>query len=283
MSKTSKCILDCVFYIVIYLAIQLVVTLLMSIGWQVSQGHTLSQAVVACAHGAVDLQSGKLQAGIAVLSSLLTIVLFAALKWSPVSRDYLQSKPWVSLIWVVLLTLGTILPSEFMVEKLNLQMPAAAEQMFQAIMAQPWGYAAIGILAPLAEEMVFRGGLLRQLLNLTGSSRHWLAIVISALVFGVLHLNFAQGVHAFIIGLLLGWMYYRTGSIVPGVAFHWVNNSVAYAMFHFMPQMADGKLIDLFHGSTRSMTAGLFFSFCILLPSLYQLALRLKRGDSDKM
>lgn len=41
--------------------------------------------------------------------------------------------------------------------------------------------------------------------------------------------------------------------------------------------MADGKLIDLFHGNSRMMGAGLLFSLCILVPSLLQLNSRMKR------
>ena len=125
--------------------------------------------------------------------------------------------------------------------------------------------------------MVFRGAILRALLNLTGNRRHWVAIVCSALIFGLVHMNLAQGLHAFLIGLLLGWFYYRTGSILPGIALHWVNNSVAYLMFNLMPELADGKLIDLFHGSDRTMYLGLAFSLCVALPSMFQLALRMRR------
>ncbi len=83
--------------------------------------------------------------------------------------------------------------------------------------------------------------------------------------------DLAQGLHAFVIGLLLGWLYSRTNSILPGLVLHWVNNSVAYLMFNLMPQMNDGKLIDFFHGNNRMMYGGLFFSLCIFVPALFQL------------
>ena len=46
-----------------------------------------------------------------------------------------------------------------------------------------------------------------------------------------------------------------------------------------MPHMADGKLIDYFHGSERSMYLGLLFSFCILVPALFQLSIRMKQAN----
>jgi membrane protease YdiL (CAAX protease family) len=182
------------------------------------------------------------------------------------------------MIWVVLLTLGTILPAEWLDEKFNLVMPENYGQLFDSVMKNPWGYIAIGIFAPLAEEMVFRGGVLRVLLQLFHQKWHWGAIALSALVFAFMHGNVAQGLHAFAIGLLLGWMYYRTDSIIPGVILHWVNNTVAYFMFNLMPWMEDGKLIDLFHGNARLMTGGIVFSFCILIPSIYQLYMRMKKA-----
>lgn len=214
----------------------------------------------------------------AVISSLLTLLLFTRTKWAPVSNLYLKSRPWGVLLWAALLALGSILPMEFIAEKINLTMPEQAEAMFQSIMKTSWGYIALGIMAPLAEEVVFRGGVLRVLLNATGSKNHWIAIILSALVFGFIHFNLAQGIHAFLLGLVLGWMYYRTKSILPGLMLHWMNNTVAYVMFHLMPQMSDGKLIDFFHGSERMMYGGLFFSLCILIPSIFQLALRMKKA-----
>lgn len=214
-----------------------------------------------------------------VVSSLFTILLFAKLKWAPLTRTYLRSRPWGVLCWAALLALGTILPLEWLYEHMQVTMDPNMEGLFQGVMKESWGYIAIGVLAPIAEEMVFRGAVLRVLLHLTGSQKHWLAIAISALLFGLVHLNLAQGVHAFIIGLILGWMYYRTGSIIPGIVLHWVNNTVAYLMFALMPQMADGKLIDLFHGSHRTMWLGILFSLCILIPSVLQLAQRMRRAE----
>ena len=83
--------------------------------------------------------------------------------------------------------------------------------------------------------------------------------------------------HTFIIGLLLGWMYYRTGSILPGVAYHWANNSVAYVLYNLYPD-PDMKLVDLFGTDSRVLMA-VGFSLLILLPALYQLHLNMRRAS----
>ena len=141
------------------------------------------------------------------------------------------------------------------------------------IMKDRWGYFVVGLLAPLAEEMVFRGAILRSLLR--WKQNPWVGIAISALLFAVVHMNPAQMPHAFLIGLLLGWMYWRTDSIVPGVVYHWVNNTVAYILYNIYPD-PDLTLVEMF-GSEQKVLMALGFSLLIFLPSLFQLNQRLAK------
>ena len=85
--------------------------------------------------------------------------------------------------------------------------------------------------------------------------------------------------YAFIGGLLLGWMYWRTGSIIPGMVYHWVNNSAAYIVSN-MYQQADVKLVDIF-GSEQHALMAAGFSLMIVIPALWQLYLQMKRADSQ--
>jgi membrane protease YdiL (CAAX protease family) len=81
------------------------------------------------------------------------------------------------------------------------------------------------VLAPVLEEMLFRGILLRAFL---AHYPRWLAISYSALLFGVAHLNIYQFLLAFFLGLLLGWLFERSRSLLPGIALHAAfNTSVA--------------------------------------------------------
>ena len=214
-----------------------------------------------------------------LLSSITIILLFIKKEWSPISRSYLRSKPWGVLFWTAMLALGLILPAQFIYEKVQITMSDSMAQLFSGIMKQPLGYLVIGILAPIAEELIFRGAILRVLLDAFGRKGRWVAIALTALLFAVIHGNLAQGTHAFVIGIVLGWLYVRTRSVLPGIVLHWVNNSTAYIMFHLMPDMEDGKLIDFFHGNEKTMYLGLFFSLCIFVPAVLQLAARMKRAD----
>lgn len=206
-------------------------------------------------------------------SSIIVLVLFLFFRWAEVSRSYVRSRPWATFFWCALAAMGAIIPSSCL-QELMPELPNIVEEEFDMILRDRWGYFAIGLLAPVCEELVFRGAVLRALLRWT--PRHWLAIVISALLFALIHANPIQMPHAFLVGLLLGWLYYRTDSIVPGIVYHWVNNSIAYVVYNFYPD-PQMKLIDLF-GSQRTVAAAVLFSLLILLPALYQLNLRLRKA-----
>ena len=275
-SNIGRNILNVLCYLAAFLIIQYVMMLVVGTIWLVVKGTTVSTALNQVATGMLA-NDGMALAIITAASSLVTILVFMLLRWSPFSRTYLRSRPWGVLFWVFVLTFGTIIPSEWLLEQLDVEMSESMQHMFEQIMSTPVGYVAIGLLAPLAEEMVFRGAILRVLLQVFDRRWHWLPIVISAVLFGAVHGNMAQFLHAMLLGLLLGWLYYRTDSIVPGVVLHWVNNSIAYVIFNLLPQATEGKLIDLFAGNQRAVWMALGFSLCILLPSLFQLNERLKR------
>jgi CAAX protease family protein len=73
------------------------------------------------------------------------------------------------------------------------------------------------ILAPVLEEMLFRGIILRSFLR---QYRPRKAILLSALLFGLAHLNVYQFVVASLLGLLLGWLYERSRSLWPCILLH---------------------------------------------------------------
>lgn len=276
MQKNTKNVWSAVLYIILFISLFIFIQSISLLGSGYVFNLLSGNGKV---HNVIPNNSGECIAVSAVLSSLMTIVLFVAMRWAPVSRNYLKTRPWGVFVWAALLGLGSILPTEYLVEKINLTMPDTTRMMFEEVMKVSWGYVAIGLMVPIAEEIVFRGAIQHTLQVALGKRYPCIAIVISALIFGFIHLNKAQGVHAFVIGLLLGWMFYRTGSILPGLVFHWVNNSVAYLMFNLLPEMNDGKLIDLFHGDDRMMYGGLFFSLCIFVPSLLQLMRRMTSGQ----
>jgi len=251
----KKAILD----VITFLGIQAVVSLIVPMIWKLVTGST-------------DMTIAMMITT-TVVFSVLAIVVFLWAGWTKVSPTWLRTRPWMVLAWSVVAAIGMIIPSTWMQENMP-ELPNLVEQEFDMILTNRWGYVTIGLLAPLAEEIVFRGAVLRSLLD---KQRPWVAIAISALLFAVAHLNPAQMPHAFMVGLLLGWMYYRTGSILPGMAYHWANNSAAYVIYNVYPD-PDIKLVEIFKGSEANVYLALGCSLLILLSALYQLHLWMHRA-----
>lgn len=81
------------------------------------------------------------------------------------------------------------------------------------------------LIAPVIEEVYFRGFLL------PAFSARWgdlVGIGLSGMLFGVLHMQINVGIYTFILGVLLGLMYRRTQSIIPGILLHVLNNALAF-------------------------------------------------------
>jgi membrane protease YdiL (CAAX protease family) len=107
-----------------------------------------------------------------------------------------------------------------------IHLPNIAEASFRDLVKQPaLALFVMCIAAPALEELVFRGIVLRGLLK---NYAPWVAISQSALLFGLVHLNPALTVAAGFIGLLLGWLYYRTQSLWLCMAMHSLHNFLAF-------------------------------------------------------
>lgn len=83
-------------------------------------------------------------------------------------------------------------------------------------------------LPAIGEELLFRGAL-QGLMRPAGSVA---AILAPALLFALLHLDLFQCLTAFACGLFLGWLTERTGSILPGMLLHFVNNCLAFLVLY---------------------------------------------------
>ena len=90
-----------------------------------------------------------------------------------------------------------------------------------------WALVTLVVMAPLFEETLFRGVILESARARYGTLAAW---AISSLVFGLAHLHPALVVNAFVLGLVLGYIYIRTDSLWSTVILHAVNNALAYLM-----------------------------------------------------
>ena len=90
------------------------------------------------------------------------------------------------------------------------------------------------VIAPIFEETLYRGILLKGLINKYSSKK---AIFYSALIFGIAHLNIPQGINAFLLGLILGTVFYYTKSIYLCMIMHFANNLLVNFVYYPSTEM----------------------------------------------
>jgi len=94
----------------------------------------------------------------------------------------------------------------------------------------------ICVIAPLIEEMFFRGIILRGFLY---NYAPWSAIVLSSLLFGLRHLDPGHAIVATMTGVVVGWLYYATRSLWPPVFAHALQNGAVMLFVRFAPESAE--------------------------------------------
>jgi len=93
-------------------------------------------------------------------------------------------------------------------------------------------------IGPVCEEIIFRGVILEGLAKKYNPTK---ALIFSALIFGLIHMQPLQVIGAFFAGLILGWIYLKTQSLWVVIALHVIHNFVAFTF------------ADLGTASTREM------------------------------
>lgn len=137
---------------------------------------------------------------------------------------------------------GMTIATAFAAEPISSLLPEMPE-WFEQIMSGLTGgnfilsFICVSIFAPLFEEWLCRGVVLRGLLT---TMRPASAIAVSAAFFAVLHMNPWQALPAFLLGVVFGYVYYKTGSLKLTMLMHFVNNTMALVMSR-IPSLQDAE------------------------------------------
>ena len=195
------------------------------------------------------------------------VLIFITSKWwknNPKNAGTLQLKafPIAIVPVVVIMCLAIIL--------LNVEisswvpMPDWLTEMF-ADMLEPsvWGFVTVAVAAPIIEEVLMRGIVLNGMLK---NYNPWKAILWSAFFFGVMHLNPWQLVTAFIAGIAIGYLYWKTKSLILCILIHALNNGLAF--FISLKYIEKESFADVFHLNAWER-AGIFFLAILTLYSCY--------------
>lgn len=193
--------------IAIWIAAQIVVTMFFMIA-SMAQGNRDFMAVMAPA---------------LLVSDLLVIILLIAIKYCSIKELFKTVPADVFLFSIVFALCGM-----YAVDMLSsgIEIPNMLEEQFKA-MSKSWsGFLGICIVGPIMEEIMMRRVILKEMQRATKSM--WWGIIISSALFAIVHINPVQVVFAMPAGIILGWLYCKTGSLLVPICVHILNNSAAF-------------------------------------------------------
>ena len=209
-----------------------------------------------------ELVSPDMLALAIVVSGILTIIVIALLKmidWKHVLNVKMIDWRW-GLVSILAAMFG-IFALDIAEDMLDL--PNLMEETFRDMSNSVMGALGIGLLGPIIEEFIFREGIEGYMLR--NGVNKWVAIIGSALAFGIIHLNPAQVPFAAAMGIILGIIYYKSGNIVLTSILHILNNSIAvWQMYTMGEELKDFKLVDWLGGTLDAvffMVAGIGLCF----------------------
>ena len=155
--------------------------------------------------------------------------------------------------WSLTMPLGDLIP-----------MPDSIKEVFIELflkMNNIYGLITVAIAAPILEELVFRGIILDGLLKRRSPLS---AILISSFLFGFVHLNPWQFIAAMILGMFIGWVYYRTKNLFYCILIHFTNNFAASvtSIGETDTSILDMELVEMYGGETNMM---IIIPLCLVL------------------
>ena len=249
-------------------------------------GYQLAFTIVASVISVVLAHLGMVDKDVALLNATTIALLLSGIMmgWHLIHFKYITfgwknfgevpaKSLWLSIPFILASMVFINLCSEF------IDLPNWMENDFFAMSRNLFGILSAAVMAPVVEEFLFRGAIEGHLLR--QGKKPWAAIFISALVFGLIHINPAQVPFAFAIGAVFGWLYYRTGSVVPGIIGHFINNSIAtIQMMVFSKEELNIKTIDMIgEGPTYALFAA---SFALMIGSFLYLKKHLPAAPEYK-
>lgn len=112
----------------------------------------------------------------------------------------------------------------------------AIMEMFNELESPVWLILVAVVIAPLVEEIFFRGFLFQGFRQRYG----WVAaLLLSSFVFAVAHLDPVSFIPTFVLGVVMAYVYHRSNSIWPGIILHFLNNGFAMCLLLALLQFQD--------------------------------------------
>jgi len=137
-------------------------------------------------------------------------------------------------------------------------------------------FIALVIAAPILEELIFRGIMLDGLLRIYSPTK---AVIVSSLLFGLIHLNPAQFVGGALVGGFMGWVYVHTRSVMATILIHAAFNLTAFTESYFIDveEAIDMSYAEVLGGTTNYVLV-VFGSVVVTLGCVFLLDKEFKKS-----
>lgn len=224
----------------------LIAFLLIQVGGSLPIIITKAVSALMAAGGDMNLYIETYTASLAEIGTLAEVVstvvsLVAAFIWFMVGyrkfyspEEKAEGRKFVkNPLTIVMMITGTLAIYSFdvLLASLTAALSPASEEFYSTMMDIALGgspvlaWITLAILAPINEELIFRGIILRK--SSKAFTKVLPIILVQAILFGIMHLNPIQSIYAMVIGLFLGYIAYKSKSVIPSILLHALNNIVA--------------------------------------------------------
>ncbi|MEG1616340.1 MAG: type II CAAX endopeptidase family protein [Bacteroidales bacterium] len=243
-------------YLFLYLGVNIItscILLIPSIIALISMDEALRNAEIM----KVSLLSG-------ILSWFILFTILVKKKKIVINREiFFKNCSFLSTLVLIPMSLGCVYISLTIQSLLDL--PDTSGETLLSAATSPIGIISVVVMAPIFEELFFRGVIMTKLME---RSTPWQSIIGSALIFGIIHFNPAQVFNAFLLGILLGWIYYKTESLWASITIHFINNGIAVLFINLFPTRVEESIIEL-SGGIPQFIALFVISVAIIALGIY--------------
>jgi membrane protease YdiL (CAAX protease family) len=112
----------------------------------------------------------------------------------------------------------------------------------------------VAVFAGVGEELFFRGVLQRLFIKFFKNA--WAGIIVTAIIFSAIHLQFYGFIPRLVLGILLGLIYWYSGSLWPAILAHFAYDALAVVVIYFNPSMADEAGVTVSVGNQVVLALG---------------------------
>lgn len=137
----------------------------------------------------------------------------------------------------------------------------------------------ISLFAGVGEELFFRGILQRIFIRMTQNP--WMGIVLTAAIFSGIHFQFYGFFPRFILGILLGAIYWYSGSLWTAILAHFLYDAAVILAVYFNPQLLANPEATLIQGQAVQLIAGAVVSLILTIVLLLQMRKRSKTNYNE--